>query len=39
MTSIFGNSGSGAGSTAGNRHLVEFRAGRMNLVGNLVGDF
>jgi hypothetical protein len=28
MTSIFGTSA----STAGNRHIVEFRAGRMNLV-------
>lgn len=35
MTSIFGN-GVTAGSTSGNRHLVEFKAGRMNLVGKMV---
>lgn len=29
MTSIFGNSSS---TTGGSRHLVEFKAGRMNMV-------
>lgn len=33
MTSIFGNTSS---TTAGNRHLVEFKAGRMNMVGKMV---
>jgi hypothetical protein len=32
MTSIFGN----AASTGGNRHLVEFRAGKMNMIGKMV---
>lgn len=32
---IFGNNSS-TGSSGGNRHLVEFRAGRMNMVGKMV---
>ncbi|KAJ6647520.1 Proteasomal ubiquitin receptor ADRM1 like [Pseudolycoriella hygida] len=32
---IFGNNSS-MGSSGGNRHLVEFRAGRMNMVGKMV---
>lgn len=33
---IFGNSSALGGSSGGNRHLVEFRAGRMNMVGKMV---
>lgn len=33
---IFGNNSSLPGSSGGNRHLVEFRAGRMNMVGKMV---
>lgn len=33
---IFGNSNVLGGSSGGNRHLVEFRAGRMNMVGKMV---
>lgn len=33
---LFGNSSSGPGSTGGVKHLVEFRAGRMNLKGRMV---
>lgn len=33
---IFGNSSSLPGSSGGNRHLVEFRAGRMTMVGKMV---
>lgn len=33
---IFGNNASATGSSGGNRHLVEFCAGRMNMVGKLV---
>lgn len=33
---IFGNSSTLTGSSGGNRHLVEFRAGRMNMVGKMV---
>lgn len=33
---IFGNSNALGGSSGGNRHLVEFRAGRMNMVGKMV---
>lgn len=33
---IFGNSGNMPGSSNGNRHLVEFRAGRMNVVGKMI---
>lgn len=35
MSPIFGNSSLG-GTSNGNRHLVEFRAGRMNMVGKMV---
>jgi hypothetical protein len=30
--SIFSQQASSFGSTSGNRHVIEFRAGRMNLV-------
>ncbi|XP_055625265.1 proteasomal ubiquitin receptor ADRM1 homolog [Toxorhynchites rutilus septentrionalis] len=33
---IFGSSSALGGSSGGNRHLVEFRAGRMNLVNKMV---
>lgn len=33
---IFGNNSSLGGSSGGNRHLIEFRAGRMNMVGKMV---
>ncbi|XP_055529980.1 proteasomal ubiquitin receptor ADRM1 homolog [Wyeomyia smithii] len=33
---IFGSSNALGGSSGGNRHLVEFRAGRMNLVNKMV---
>jgi 26S proteasome regulatory subunit N13 len=34
---IFGTTSGGlGGSTSGNRHLVEFKAGRMNMVGKMV---
>lgn len=33
---IFGNSNTITGSSGGNRHLVEFKAGRMNMVGKMV---
>lgn len=33
---LFGNSSSGPGSTGGVKHLVEFKAGRMNLKGRMV---
>ncbi|XP_031631435.1 proteasomal ubiquitin receptor ADRM1 homolog [Contarinia nasturtii] len=33
---IFGNNSSLPGSSGGNRHLVEFRAGRMTMVGKMV---
>lgn len=33
---IFGNNAAATGSSGGNRHLVEFCAGRMNMVGKLV---
>lgn len=33
---IFGNTSALGGSSGGNRHLVEFRAGRMNMVGKMV---
>lgn len=38
MTSsaLFGGSSSGPGSTGGNKHLVEMRAGKMNLKGKTV---
>uniref|UniRef100_A0A182VCI6 Proteasomal ubiquitin receptor ADRM1 homolog n=1 Tax=Anopheles merus TaxID=30066 RepID=A0A182VCI6_ANOME len=33
---IFGSSSALGGSSGGNRHLVEFRAGRMNMVNKMV---
>lgn len=33
---IFGSSSALGGSSGGNRHLVEFKAGRMNMVGKMV---
>lgn len=33
---IFGSSGNATGSSGGNRHLVEFRAGRMTMVDKMV---
>lgn len=32
---LFGSSTTGPGSTGGNKHLVEMRAGKMNLKGNI----
>lgn len=32
---LFGSSTTGPGSTGGNKHLVEMRAGKMNLKGNV----
>lgn len=36
FVSIVGNNSSLPGSSGGNRHLVEFRAGRMTMVGKMV---
>lgn len=33
---IFGSGGTATGSSGGNRHIVEFRAGRMNMVDKMV---
>ncbi|CAH0550639.1 unnamed protein product [Brassicogethes aeneus] len=33
---LFGSSAAGPGSTGGNKHLVEMRAGKMNLKGRMV---
>lgn len=32
---LFGNAATGPGSTGGNKHLVEMRAGKMNLKGEI----
>lgn len=31
---LFGRTATGPGSTGGNKHLVEMKAGKMNLKGN-----
>ncbi|KAJ8951230.1 hypothetical protein NQ318_010258 [Aromia moschata] len=36
---LFGSSASGPGSTGGNKHLVEMRAGKMNLKGRMVSHY
>lgn len=36
---LFGNAATGPGSTGGNKHLVEMRAGKMNLKGNIYSTF
>lgn len=33
---LFGNAAAGPGSTGGNKHLIEIRAGKMNLKGRMV---
>lgn len=33
---LFGSAATGPGSTGGNKHLVEVRAGKMNLKGHMV---
>lgn len=35
-TALFGNTSALGGSSGGNKHLVEFRAGRMTLKGRMV---
>ncbi|XP_022913874.1 proteasomal ubiquitin receptor ADRM1-B-like [Onthophagus taurus] len=35
-TALFGSSATGPGSTGGNKHLIEMRAGKMNLKGRMV---
>jgi len=33
---LFGSAAAGPGSTGGNKHLVETRAGKMNLKGQIL---
>lgn len=35
-TALFGNANAGPGSTGGNKHLVEMRAGKMNMKGRMI---
>lgn len=36
---LFGSAAAGPGSTGGNKHLVETRAGKMNLKGIIICPF